>query len=126
MYLRGIETQFNREEWNNDIAEDGGLSIFSQKLRLVGAKPKRKGINSNAKIHKLEENLKEKDVEIIKLVDRVDYLTSRLENQERVWMIAWQIKKKFGRLALNAKRRCLICFSLQMVVHQLIFLRKIW
>ena len=37
MYLRGIETQFNREERNNDIAEDGRLSIFSQKLRLVGA-----------------------------------------------------------------------------------------
>ena len=37
MYLRGIETQFNREERNNDIAEDGGLSIFSHKLRPVGA-----------------------------------------------------------------------------------------
>ena len=37
MYLRGIETQFNREERNNDIAEDGGLSIFSQTLRPVGA-----------------------------------------------------------------------------------------
>ena len=37
MYLRGIETQFNREERNNDIADDGGLFIFSQKLRLVGA-----------------------------------------------------------------------------------------
>ena len=49
-----------------------------------GPKPKGKGINSNAKIHKLEENLKEKDVEIVKLVDRVDCLTSRLENQERV------------------------------------------
>ena len=24
-------------------------------------------------------------MEIVKLVDRVDYLTSRLENQERVW-----------------------------------------
>ena len=32
MYLRGIETQFNREERNNDIAEDGGLSIFSRNL----------------------------------------------------------------------------------------------
>ena len=50
-----------------------------------GPKPKGKGINSNAKIQKLEENLKEKDVEIVKLVDIVDYLTSRLENQERVW-----------------------------------------
>ena len=48
-------------------------------------KPKGKGINSNAKIQKLEENLKDKDVEIVKLVDRVDYLTSRFENQERVW-----------------------------------------
>ena len=37
MYLRGIETQFNREERNNDTTEDGGLSIFSQKLRPVGA-----------------------------------------------------------------------------------------
>ena len=37
MYLLGIETQFNREERNNDIAEDGGLSIFSQKLRPVRA-----------------------------------------------------------------------------------------
>ena len=37
MYLRGIEAQFNREERNNDIAEDGGLSIFSQTLRPVGA-----------------------------------------------------------------------------------------
>ena len=36
MYLRGNETQFNREEMNNDIVEDGGLSIFSHKLRPVG------------------------------------------------------------------------------------------
>ena len=50
-----------------------------------GLKPKRKGINSNAKIQKLEENLKEKYVEIDKLVDIVDYLTSRLENHEGVW-----------------------------------------
>ena len=50
-----------------------------------GPKPKGKGINSNAKIQKLEENLKDKDVEIVKLVDKVDYLTSRFENQERVW-----------------------------------------
>ena len=50
-----------------------------------GPKPKGKEINSNAKIQKLEENLKEKDVEIDKLVDRVYYLTSCLENQERVW-----------------------------------------
>ena len=50
-----------------------------------GPKPKGKGINSNAKIKKLEETLKEKDVEIDKLVDIVDYLTSRLQNQERVW-----------------------------------------
>ena len=91
-----------------------------------GPKPKGKGINSNAKIQKLEENLKEKDVEIVKLVDKVDYLTSRFENQERVWDDRLAIKKKFRRLALNAERRCLICFSLQMVVHQLIFLRKIW
>ena len=50
-----------------------------------GSKPKVKGINSNAKIQKLEENLKKKYVEMVKLVDRVDYLTNRLENQERVW-----------------------------------------
>ena len=37
MYLRGIETQFNREERNNDIAEDGRLSIFSHKFIPVGA-----------------------------------------------------------------------------------------
>ena len=49
-----------------------------------GSKPKGKGINSNAKIQKLEEHLKEKDTEIDKLLDKVDYLTSHLENQERV------------------------------------------
>ena len=43
-----------------------------------GPKPKGKGINSNAKIQKLEENLKQKDVEIVKLVDRVDYLGGSL------------------------------------------------
>ena len=37
MYLHGIETQFNREERKNDIAKDGGLPIFSHKLRPVGA-----------------------------------------------------------------------------------------
>ncbi|KAL3826143.1 hypothetical protein ACJIZ3_022172 [Penstemon smallii] len=37
MYLDGIETRFNREERNHDIVEDGGLSVFSQKLRPLGA-----------------------------------------------------------------------------------------
>ena len=37
MYLHGVETQFNREERNNDKSEDGGLPIFSQKLRPIGA-----------------------------------------------------------------------------------------
>ena len=37
MYLRGIETQFNREERNNNLAEDGGLPMFSEKLRPVRA-----------------------------------------------------------------------------------------
>lgn len=37
MYLRGIETRFNRDERNNDIAIDDSLSIFSQKVRHFGA-----------------------------------------------------------------------------------------
>ena len=37
MYLRGVETRFNREEINNDKSEDGGLFIFSRKLRSIGA-----------------------------------------------------------------------------------------
>ena len=37
MYLRGIETQFNREERNLGIEQNGGLSIFSQKFRPLGA-----------------------------------------------------------------------------------------
>lgn len=37
MYLRGIETRFNRDERNNDIVTDDSLSIFSQKCRHFGA-----------------------------------------------------------------------------------------
>ena len=64
-----------------------GLVAYSDAEWVGCPKPKGKGINSNAKIQKLEENLKEKDVEIVKLVDRIYYLTSSscLENQERVW-----------------------------------------
>ena len=78
-----------KEEGNalspNEIC-DQVLGTRSGYIKVLGygPKPKGKGINSNAKIQKLEENLKEKDVEINKLVDKVDYLTSCLENQERV------------------------------------------
>ncbi|KAK6137042.1 hypothetical protein DH2020_029215 [Rehmannia glutinosa] len=37
MYLRGIETRFNREERNNDIEIDDSLVIFSQRCRPFGA-----------------------------------------------------------------------------------------
>ncbi|KAL3633647.1 hypothetical protein CASFOL_022409 [Castilleja foliolosa] len=37
MYLKGIETRFNREDRNNDIELDDSLSIFSQKCRPVGS-----------------------------------------------------------------------------------------
>ncbi|KAL3619702.1 hypothetical protein CASFOL_034614 [Castilleja foliolosa] len=37
MYLKGIETRFNREDRNNDIELDDSLPIFSQKCRLVGS-----------------------------------------------------------------------------------------
>ena len=37
MYLRGIETQFNREERNFDVSKEGGLMVFSQKFRSIGA-----------------------------------------------------------------------------------------
>ena len=37
MYLRGIETQFNKEKCNFDIDQNGGLLIFSQKFRPFGA-----------------------------------------------------------------------------------------
>lgn len=36
MYLQGIETQFNQEERNYDVAENGGLPIFSQRFRPIG------------------------------------------------------------------------------------------
>ncbi|KAL3629962.1 hypothetical protein CASFOL_026274 [Castilleja foliolosa] len=37
MYLKGIETRFNRDDRNNDIEFDDSLSIFEQKCRPVGA-----------------------------------------------------------------------------------------
>ncbi|KAL3654668.1 hypothetical protein CASFOL_001403 [Castilleja foliolosa] len=37
MYLKGIETKFNRDDRNNDIEFDDSLSIFEQKCRPVGA-----------------------------------------------------------------------------------------
>lgn len=37
MYLQGIETQFNRVERNFDVAIDGGLAVFSQNFRPLGA-----------------------------------------------------------------------------------------
>ncbi|KAL3619539.1 hypothetical protein CASFOL_036600 [Castilleja foliolosa] len=37
MYLKGIETRFNRDNRNNDIEFDDSLSIFEQKCRPVGA-----------------------------------------------------------------------------------------
>ncbi|KAL3626952.1 hypothetical protein CASFOL_029165 [Castilleja foliolosa] len=37
MYLKGIETRFNRDDRNNDIEFDDSLSIFQQKCRPVGA-----------------------------------------------------------------------------------------
>ena len=39
MYLRGIETKFNRPERNDDLGQqkrDGGLSIFSMNVRPFG------------------------------------------------------------------------------------------
>ena len=36
MYLQGIETQFNQEEGNYDVDENGGLPIFSQRFRPIG------------------------------------------------------------------------------------------
>ncbi|KAL3638393.1 hypothetical protein CASFOL_017764 [Castilleja foliolosa] len=37
MYLKGIETRFNRDDRNNDIEFNDSLSIFEQKCRPVGA-----------------------------------------------------------------------------------------
>ncbi|CAH9079402.1 unnamed protein product [Cuscuta epithymum] len=37
MYLRGVETRFNRDDRNNDISSDDALSIFSQNCRPFGA-----------------------------------------------------------------------------------------
>ncbi|KAL3618470.1 hypothetical protein CASFOL_037552 [Castilleja foliolosa] len=37
MYLKGIETRFNRDDRNNDIELDDSLPIFSQKCRPVGS-----------------------------------------------------------------------------------------
>lgn len=37
MYLHGIETQFNREERNFVIEQNGGLLVFLQKIRPLGA-----------------------------------------------------------------------------------------
>ena len=79
----------SKEEGNalspNEIC-DRVLGTRSGYIKGLGYVPKQKikGINSNAKIQKLEENLKEKDVEIDKLVDKVDYLTSH-----------WKIKREF-------------------------------
>ena len=37
MYLHGVETVFNREEWNYDGGDNGpGLAIFTQNLRPFG------------------------------------------------------------------------------------------
>lgn len=67
-----------------------------------GPKPKGKGINSNVKIRKLEENLKEKDAEMDKLADRVDDLTNRLENQEKVWEARFHRQEKMFDMFLPA------------------------
>ena len=75
-----------------------------------GPKPKGKGINSNAKIKKLEENLKDKDVEIVKLVDRVGYLTSRLENQERVWDVRLANQEKIWEARFERQEKMLDMF----------------
>ncbi|CAH9105405.1 unnamed protein product [Cuscuta europaea] len=37
MYLRGVETRFNREDRNSDIASEDSLLIFSQRCRPFGA-----------------------------------------------------------------------------------------
>ncbi|XP_039146815.1 uncharacterized protein LOC120284059 [Dioscorea cayenensis subsp. rotundata] len=37
MYLHGVETKFNKDERNVDSNQEGGLSVFSQRLRLLGA-----------------------------------------------------------------------------------------
>ncbi|KAL3633966.1 hypothetical protein CASFOL_022728 [Castilleja foliolosa] len=37
MYLKGIETRFNRDDRNNDIELEDSLPIFSQKCRPVGS-----------------------------------------------------------------------------------------
>jgi hypothetical protein len=40
MYLNGIETKWNHEEWNSDVLQVGrstGLSVFSQRVRPLGA-----------------------------------------------------------------------------------------
>ncbi|KAL3629880.1 hypothetical protein CASFOL_026192 [Castilleja foliolosa] len=37
MYLKGIETRFNREDRNNDVELDDSLPVFSQKCRPVGS-----------------------------------------------------------------------------------------
>ncbi|KAL3618854.1 hypothetical protein CASFOL_037302 [Castilleja foliolosa] len=37
MYLKGIETRFNRDDRNNDIEVEDSLPIFSQKCRPVGS-----------------------------------------------------------------------------------------
>ncbi|KAL3638002.1 hypothetical protein CASFOL_018450 [Castilleja foliolosa] len=37
MYLKGIETRFNRDDRNNDLEFNDSLSIFEQKCRPVGA-----------------------------------------------------------------------------------------
>ncbi|CAA0829649.1 Unknown protein, partial [Striga hermonthica] len=37
MYLKGIETRFNRDDRNCDITTDDSLSIFSEKCRHFGA-----------------------------------------------------------------------------------------
>ena len=36
MYLCGVETKFNKDERNVDLHQEGGLSIFSQRIRMVG------------------------------------------------------------------------------------------
>ena len=119
--------------------EGNALSLYKICDRVLGTrsgyikglgyspKPKGKGINSNAKIQKLEENLKEKDVEIDKLVDKVDYLTSRLENQERVLDDRLANQEKIWEAHFERQQKMFDMFlSTNGVIHQLIFLRKIW
>ena len=68
-----------------------------------GPKPKGKGNNSNVKLRRLEEELKQKDVVICTLSDKVDDLKNHLKNQEKTWEARLQRQERMLDLVLAGR-----------------------